>query len=145
MSKQRNSWHNQNDKELPSEITDVTAFLRQQEDVQLAILFGSLAAGKVNQESDIDIAIKKKQPLSAEEKIELISQLALITGRAVDLVDLSTVGEPLLGQVLKYGKRLTGTDTALAEISLKHLYAQADFVPYVERTLKERRQQWLAS
>ncbi len=145
MGKQRNNLHNQNATELSSEIADVTAFLRQQEDIQLAILFGSLATGKVRQESDIDIAIEKKQSLSAEEKIELISQLALITGRAVDLVDLSTVGEPILGQILKYGKRLTGTDTVFAEMALKHLYAQADYVPYIERTLKERRQQWLAS
>ncbi len=69
--------------------------------------------------------------------------MALITGRAVDLVDLYTIGEPILGQVLKYGKRLIGDDATYAETVLKHLYAQADFVPYIERTLKIRRQQWL--
>lgn len=75
----------------------------------------------------------------------MIEQLATLTGRAVDLVDLSTVGEPLLGQILKYGKRLFGSDAAYAEIGLKQVYAQADFVPYIQRTLKERRQQWLDS
>ena len=145
MSKQHDNAQEQITAELAPVIVEVTAFLQQQEDIQLAILFGSLATGKVHQKSDIDIAIEKKHPLSAEEKIELISQLALITGRAVDLVDLSVVGEPILGQILKYGKRLTGTDTVFAEMALKHLYAQADFVPYLTRTLKERRQQWLAS
>ncbi len=145
MSKQYSNQTNKLNAELASEIARVTAFLRQQEDINLAILFGSLSTGNVHQESDIDIAIEKKQPLSAEEKIELISQLALLTGRAVDLVDLSTAGEPILGQILKHGKRLIGTDTAFAEIALKNLYAQEDFVPYIERTLKERRQQWLAS
>jgi len=145
MSKQHDSAQNQITTKLASDIVNVTAFLRQQEDIRLAILFGSLATGKAHQESDIDIAIEKTHPLSAEEKIELISQLVLITGRAVDLVDLSVVGEPVLGQILKYGKRLMGADTSFAEIAIKHLSAQADFVPYVMRTLKERRQKWLAS
>jgi len=145
MSKQHNSTQDQSRAKFISDIAGVTTFLRQHEDIQLAILFGSLATGKARPNSDIDIAMKKKYPLSAEEKIELISQLALITGRAVDLVDLSTAGEPILGQIIKYGKRLIGTDTAFAEMSLKHLYAQADYVPYMERTLKERRQEWLAN
>ena len=128
-----------------AEIAEVTDFLRQQKGIEQAILFGSLSTGKERANSDVDIAIEKKHPLSAEEKVELISQLALITGRAVDLIDLSTAGEPILGQILKYGKRLLGSDTAFAKTALKHLYAQADFVPYIERTLKERRQQWLDS
>lgn len=126
-----------------AEIDDLTNYLRQQSDIKLAILFGSLATGKARSDSDIDIGIQKKHPLSASEKAEVIGQLALITGRSVDLVDLSVAGEPILGQILKYGKRLFGSDAAYAEISLKHLYAQADFVPYIDRTLKERRQQWL--
>lgn len=128
-----------------AEIDDLTNYLRQQSDIKLAILFGSLATGKARSDSDIDIGIQKKHPLSASEKAEVIGQLALITGRSVDLVDLSVAGEPILGQILKYGKRLFGSDAAYAEISLKHLYAQADFVPYIDRTLKERRQQWLDS
>jgi len=145
MSKQYNNQTNKLNAELVAEVSRVTDFLRQQKGINLAILFGSLSTGNVHRESDMDIAIGKKQPLSAEEKVELISQLALLTGRAIDLIDLSTVGEPILGQILKYGKRLTGTDTAFAELALKNLYAQEDFVPYIERVLKERRQQWLAN
>ena len=126
-----------------AEIDELTNYLRQQSGIKFAILFGSLATGKARSDSDIDIGIQKKHPLSAGEKAEVIGQLALITGRPVDLVDLSVAGEPILGQILKYGKRLFGSDAAYAEVSLKHLYAQADFVPYIDRTLKERRQQWL--
>ena len=128
---------------LSAEITGVTDYLQQRGDIKQAILFGSLAAGLERPDSDIDLAIEKKHPLSAKEKAELIGELAVITGRAVDLIDLKTAGEPILGQILKYGKRLFGSDADYAEVSLKHLYAQADFVPYIDRTLKERRQQWL--
>jgi len=120
-------------------------YIEQFNDIELAILFGSMATGFPTKKSDVDLAIKLSRPITAQEKKELIEQVALLTGRAVDLVDLNIVGEPLLGQILKYGKRLSGSDAAYADIGLKHVYAQADFVPYIQRTLKERRQQWLGS
>ena len=126
-------------------IEALRTYLERDGEIELAILFGSMATGSYTEKSDIDLAVKKQRPISAQQKIKLIEQIALLTGRAVDLVDLSTVGEPLLGQILKYGKRLLGSDTAYAEIGLKHVYAQADFVPYIQRTLEERRQKWLDS
>lgn len=126
-------------------IEALRTYLERDGEIELAILFGSMATGSYTEKSDIDLAVKKQRPISAQQKIKLIEQIALLTGRAVDLVDLSTVGEPLLGQILKYGKRLLGSDTVYAEIGLKHVYAQADFVPYIQRTLEERRQKWLDS
>jgi hypothetical protein len=35
----------------------------------------------------------------------------------VDLVDLHTVGEPLLGQILRHGKRLLGGGTCYADLN----------------------------
>ncbi len=129
--------------ELSAEITEVRNYLQQRGDIKQAILFGSLVTGRERGDSDIDIAIEKKHSLSAVEKVKLIEQLALITGRAIDLIDLNTAGEPVLGQIINNGKRLLGTDTAFSELALKHLYAKTDFVPYIERSLKERRQNWL--
>jgi len=120
-------------------------FLEQDQDIELAILFGSMATGKQSIKSDVDLAIKKVKPLTLQQKKHFVEQIAHITGRAVDLIDLSTVGEPLLGQIIKHGKRLTGSDTTYAELILQHVYAQTDFVPYIERTLKERRQKWINS
>ena len=130
---------------LQPAIEALRVYLEQDGDIELVILFGSMATGGYTAKSDVDLAIKKNKPITAQQKRELIEQVALLTGRAVDLVDLSVVGEPLLGQILKYGKRLFGSDAAYAEIGLKHVDAQADFVPYIQRTLKERRQQWLGS
>ncbi len=125
------------------EIVRLQAFLKKQPGVELAIVYGSMATGNFTPESDVDLAIQKSDPLSEQQRMYFIEQTALITGRAVDLVDLSIVGEPLLGQILKYGKRLLGSDAHFAELGLKHVYAQADFVPYIERTLRERRDKWL--
>ena len=99
--------------------------------VRLAILFGSLAAGKGQSDSDVDLAIDMGEPLGFERKMFLIGELAKVTGRPIDLVDLQVVGEPLLGQIVKYGKRVVGDDFAYAELIKRHLFAEADFMPYV--------------
>lgn len=121
----------------------VTTALRLQPDIVLAILFGSVAEGKERADSDIDIAIDVGRTLAAKEKISLISRLAEITGRPVDLIDLHTVGEPLLGQILQHGERILGSDSRYADLIRKHVFDKADFLPYRERILRERRQAWI--
>ena len=111
--------------------------------IVLAILFGSLAAGKGHAESDLDLAVDAGRRLTASEKMALISELAGRTGRPIDLVDVRTAGEPLLGQILRHGKRILGSDTHYANLLCKHLFDQADFLPYRNRILAERRQAWI--
>ena len=111
--------------------------------IGLAILFGSLATGDGRVESDLDLAIDAGRSLTAGEKIALISELAGRTGRPVDLVDIQTVGEPLLGQILQHGKRILGSDTHYANLIRRHLFDQADYLPYRNRILAERRQAWI--
>jgi predicted nucleotidyltransferase len=114
-----------------------------QPDVVLAILFGSAAAGKERPESDIDLAVDVGRALTVDERMALISKLAGFTGRPIDLVDLHIVGEPLLGQILRHGERILGTDTRYANLVRKHLFDKADFLPYRDRILRERRQAWI--
>src|SRR3990172_3952362 len=111
--------------------------------IQLAILFGSLATGKGDKESDLDIAVDAGRRINANEKTSLIGELARQTGRPVDLVDIQSIGEPLLGQVLRYGKRILGSDRHFARVLSRHLFDQADFLPYRNRILAERRQAWI--
>jgi len=134
-----------NDKQVTADVTALKLILEQEQDITIAILFGSMATGKYSRNSDIDLAVKKERPLSSSSKIHLIEKVTQATGRAVDLIDLSIVGEPLLGQIIKHGKRLLGSNEDYANLALKHIYAQEDFVPYIERTLKERRLKWINS
>jgi uncharacterized protein len=128
----------------PSIENTIRAALASQAGVRMLILFGSLATGRENPESDIDLAIDTGRTLVAESKMALIGKLAKCTGRPVDLIDLRTVGEPLLGQILKYGKRLAGDDRAYAELIKRHVFEEADFMPYYRRILAERRDAWIA-
>lgn len=111
--------------------------------IELVILFGSLASGSETPESDIDLAIDAGHRLTADEKTDLIRAIAEATGRAVDLIDLRSAGEPLLGQILKHGSRILGSDEHYARLLYKHLVEQADFLPYRDRILEERRREWI--
>ena len=122
---------------------NILAALSGQPGIELAILFGSLAVGEGGVESDLDLAIDAGHILTAEEKIGLISALAERTGRPVDLVDLQAAGEPLLGQILRHGKRILGSDTHYGNLIRKHLFDEADFLPYRNRILAERRRAWI--
>lgn len=111
--------------------------------IVLAVLFGSVASGRQRPDSDLDIAVAAKQVLTVEEKIALVGALAGCTGRTIDLIDLNVVSEPLLGQIVRHGKRVLGNDTLYGELISRHLFEQADFMPYRNRLLAERRMAWI--
>lgn len=127
---------------ITQELADALA---KRPDIKLGILFGSLAQGQARLESDLDLAVAAERPLDAEAKMTLIAMLAQVAGRAVDLIDLQAVGGLVLVQALTSGKVIYCTDHRLyAELIKKMLFHQADMMPYYQRMLRERRQQWLA-
>lgn len=118
-------------------------FFEARPQIKLAILFGSVADETARFDSDIDLAVSADRPLEAEEKMRLIEELAKLSGRPVDLIDLTQVGEPLLGRILVHGRRILGSDNRYAALLSRHLLEQADFVPYQRRILEERRRRWI--
>ncbi|MEW6590436.1 MAG: nucleotidyltransferase domain-containing protein [Pseudomonadota bacterium] len=127
----------------PELVRTLRQVLTEQGGVRLAILFGSRATGRATSDSDLDLAVMMAAPMDAAEKISLIERIAAATGLPVDLIDLKRVGEPLLGQILKQGVRLLGSDTDHAALMSRHLFDAADFLPYRNRILAERRQAWI--
>jgi len=117
--------------------------LKAHSGLRLALLFGSCALGTQRPDSDVDVAVDMGGVMAAEQHVSLISDLALATGRAVDLIDLRTVGEPLLGQILQSGRRIGGEHAVHAQYITRHVMDVEDFVPYQERILRERRQAWI--
>jgi predicted nucleotidyltransferase len=109
----------------------------------LALVFGSVAQGRERADSDLDIAVAANRALTAAEKMDIIAALAERTGRPIDLIDLKMVAEPLLGQIVRHGRRLFGSDKAYGQLISRHLFEQADFMPYRSRVLAERRAAWI--
>ncbi len=111
--------------------------------VRQAILFGSVAAGTARPDSDLDLALDIGHAMTADERLTLIAELATLTGRPVDLVDLYSVGEPLLGQILRHGRRLLGSHADFGRLISRHFTDSADFLPLRRRIQDERRRAWI--
>jgi len=122
----------------------ITEQLRIFPSLSTAILFGSAAIRDTNPFSDLDIAVQSKQSIDSEFRMKLIEHLASQFGRPIDLIDLRTVGEPLLGEILK-GIRLFGSNHDYAQLLNRHLVDAADFIPLQQRILKARRDSWIQS
>jgi predicted nucleotidyltransferase len=114
------------------------------EDIHLAVLFGSVAKETARADSDLDIAVLANHKLSPNEKIQLIEAFAQKIGRPVDLIDLFDPPQPLLGQIIKTGRRILGTDDAFANLAYRNIVDQADFMPLRTRALLERREAWIS-
>ncbi|MAX54710.1 MAG: DNA polymerase III subunit beta [Alcanivoracaceae bacterium] len=127
---------------MTATIESIRDYLQGDPDVCLAYVFGSVATGMANKDSDLDVAIQLKQELSPQRKAAMISELACLTGRPVDLIDLKQAGEPLLGEILRNGRRIKGSHSQHVELVQRHIYNTEDFLPIVRRLLSERRQQW---
>jgi uncharacterized protein len=127
---------------LPGTDEELRSVLARFPGVELAVLFGSVGLGQPRADSDIDIAVAARHKLTASEKAAIIEAFAECTGRPVDLIDLNAVGEPLLGQIVRHGRRLLGSDGAYGRLISRHLFEQADFMPYRTRVLAERRAAW---
>lgn len=93
----------------------------------------------------LDIGVMLESPLTVEQRQAMIKALAGALGRSVDLVDLNRVGEPLLGQILKEGRRLLGAPTHMAILLSRHLTNGEDFIPLQKHILETRRRAWIKS
>ena len=121
-------------------------WLEEHTEVEMAILFGSFAKGTENSQSDLDLAVQlaSGKTMLAKEKLNYLEQLGMLLETNIDLIDLKKVGQPLLSQIIKYGKLLKGSQTRYVELAIKNINTTQDFMPYIERMLTERRNRWLA-
>jgi uncharacterized protein len=126
-----------------ADIARIQSTLQRHSGLELALVFGSVARGMARDDSDLDIGVQAARVLSACQKMDLIGDLAEALGRPVDLIDLRTVGEPLLGQILTHGHRVLGSADAHGRLLSRHLLDAADFLPYAQRIIDERRRAWI--
>ena len=85
--------------ELPFDIERLIELCRQSGVVQIAI-FGSMARGEANQQSDIDLVVKFSKPISLLRVTALERQLSKALGRKVDLLTEAAIS-PYLQERIK--------------------------------------------
>ena len=125
-------------------VETITLVLRAYPRVRAAWVFGSIADGRMRPSSDLDVAVLGDKPLRPEQKSVLIRRLAQAIGRPVDLIDLQATHGPVVGEILRHGRRLFCDDPALyAEQVKQWMFDRADWIPYRPRILETRRRAWI--
>ena len=91
-------------------VAGLADFLRSDENVIFAILFGSTAKGLFRKGSDLDVAISFREPPEGLEILAYIRSLSERAGRDVHLTILNSASALLRHQVMKYGRPITIKD-----------------------------------
>ena len=113
--------------------------LEQEKTVLFCMLFGSASSGRMNAESDVDIAIAGIAPFEAGFLVELQLKLSKATGREVDIVDLNRAGGMIRYKIFESGKVLINRDRFFTERLIKKVISySADMMPLVQMILERR-------
>jgi predicted nucleotidyltransferase len=111
--------------------------------IHFAILFGSIVSGTETPDSDLDLAVQADTPLTPDQRIAITEALALAFNRPVDLIDLHTVGQPLLYEIISGGTQIMGASHLWGKLMYRSIMENEDFVPYQKRILEGRRRAWM--
>ncbi len=125
------------------------AHVAEQYQLDFVILHGSYATGRQKPDSDVDIAVVRKQPLLFDELTKLHGALAEVFGdtakRELDLKPLYGADPFLRHEVVRDGQLLYGDPTAYEEYkaATRRMFLDARPLFALERTLIKKYQRHL--
>ena len=119
---------------IESFIPQVTAYLKSNPHIVFAYLFGSIATGKQQLLSDVDIAVYLKQGANVVEcKLAILGRLIdILQSDEIDLVVLNTANLPLVINVLKSKKIIVDK-----EPFARHIFESLAMRKYFDFSIKE--------
>jgi len=125
---------------------NIKNYLYSREEIIFAYIFGSVARGRENRLSDLDIAIyvdeaKKPKSSSFGYRSDLIADIQPLSKREIDLIILNEVSISIAFSVLKDGKLVfTKSDKKRVEFHESVMRKYLDFLPALkvqEKYLKD--------
>ncbi len=117
----------------------ITLELSKDDDLMVAVLYGTSVTGKLRPDSDVDLAVLYDCTLSTERRLALLERLDKRLSLPVDLVDLSAVSGVILKEILCRGKVLIKKNPqAFVRLLERLVYNQEDVMPYYHSVLRER-------
>lgn len=125
--------------ELTKQQKNALSRVAEKYQLQLVLLFGSLATGKSRKESDADIAVLAKGEKiinSFSAFLKLIEELSCIFKREADLSLLNTANPLLLHKVNQQARLLFGTQKDFMKFRLHAFHRYNDYLPYFEMEAK---------
>ncbi|MBI3373031.1 MAG: nucleotidyltransferase domain-containing protein [Betaproteobacteria bacterium] len=107
--------------------------------VVYALVFGSGAQGRLRPESDLDIAVAAERPVSSETRYELISRLAAVVNRPVDLVDLKTARGVAFARAIQGDELFCDRARAKGEAQFRRVSLVAEDLAFAKRSFSMAR------
>jgi predicted nucleotidyltransferase len=124
-------------------ITRIQQILENNSQIQLAIIYGSCAAGTATAQSDIDLAVASAVCFSSDERLALAETIAVEFNCEVDLVDLESAHGALLQEILTRGALAINRSPSLYEKFIKRMLAEKeDDSRVASKAIAERIQKW---
>ena len=118
-------------------------FFRSHPEVRFLSLFGSFSAGQEHPGSDIDLAIDAARRLTPDELVQFSTDLSLILGREVDLVDLTVARGALLEEAIMKGQVIfQRSPEEFARLLKTMWYDKEDDDRFRQRTQQTRLSLW---
>ena len=113
-------------------------FFEKDKEVEFAFIFGSQVSGKINSESDIDIAVyldKNKIKDYFEKRVSLITNLEAILKKRIDLIVLNEIKSIFFKFVIiKEGKLVFEKNhSKRVDFELRVMQEYYDFQPFLEQ------------
>ena len=115
------------------------SLLENKTEVEVCLLFGSAAEGKLGVNSDIDIAVCGEKAFTHDYLAELQVAIAERLGTEVDLLDMARLNGLILRQVITTGKKILNKNPdLLAHYIKKMLFFSEDMYPNYKMILKAK-------
>jgi len=126
--------------ELPALIHKLKGYFKTRKDVLFSYLFGSLADGRTNPLSDVDVAVYVDGEDLAEKRLEILGDLMdILKTDDIDLVILNRAPLPLRMRILqKKVLRVDNDPFARHDFESKTIRSYLDFSKIEKYILKRR-------
>lgn len=113
-------------------------YFSHDDDIEMVLLYGSVAKGTFNPKSDIDIALYSKKELSFEVLAKIQTELAIMFDREIDVADLKKAEGTFLYQIMTNAVKIKFEENIYVRYAMKALYFYEDFLPILRRTQEEK-------
>lgn len=119
-------------KPLFPDLNLLTEVFKKRRDIQAVYLFGSVAAGKANARSDIDLGVVPRDPSAREKKLDLLAEITALGFNRIDLVFLDACDIVSRFEAVRQNKLLyCAEDFDAASYFSLTLRQYFDFLPYL--------------
>jgi len=119
--------------------------IAKRHDLRLIVLFGSQVSGRTHPESDVDVAVLTRRPISDSKRLALWRDLGDVLGAEVDLTFLDRVGPVLQNRIAREGKLLYEAGRyeweTYRSYLLRRYWDSAKFIEATERYVARRVQE----